>query len=135
MNKKVLSPILKEKIREEANNLCKICGRWCTPGEPHHVIRLSQEPLLRNCKTNIWWLCRECHHKTENEVGFNKELQKQLQHYYYNLFTLNLIYTKSEIKKMVNIPMEDLEKAISKNLLKSSYGIDIIDFLLGGKRY
>ena len=128
MNKK-----LREAIKEKAENSCKICGHWCYRGSPHHVIKRSEEPLLTNCETNVWWVCDTCHTRTENEAGYNKSLQKELQDYYYSLFSVNKYYTKNEIIKIVNMPIGDLETAIYKGFLKSFKGVDIVSFLMGGK--
>lgn len=131
-----LDPKLREEIVEEAENLCKICGRWCNPGEPHHVVKISEEPLLRNCKTNIWWLCKECHGETETNPGFNHKLQKILQDKYYQMFDINKKYGPYEVIKIVGIPEKDMEKAMNKGMIKtckySILGEDVIRFLMGG---
>jgi len=135
-----LDPKLKAKIIRESEDLCKICGRnvYVGRGAPHHVIKLSEEPLLRNCKTNIWWVHqRNCHIRTECEPGFNRKLQKQLQDYYYGKFQLDIYYTLDEIKSMVDMPLKDLVIAQNKGFLKvvnnRVEGLDAIRFLLGGK--
>lgn len=132
-----LDPKLKEEIKDESENLCKICGRWCRPiGEPHHVVKVSEEPLLRNCKTNIWWLCRECHNETETNPGFNRKLQKILEDYYFGRFQLDNYYTLEEIQSIVIMPLDDLEKARNKGILKTTLmraeGLEVIRFLMGG---
>ena len=130
---------LKEKIIKEQNNVCKICGRTVREGNgaPHHIIKVGEEPLLRNCKTNIWWVCQiPCHDRTENEPGFNHELQLQLQEFYFQKFQLDYFYTIYEIQQIVDMPIKDLEKAKNKGILKNSIGlvkgIDAIRFLMGG---
>ena len=131
-----LDPKLREEIKEEADNICKICGRWCNYGEAHHVVKISEEPLLRNCKTNIWWLDKECHGETETNPGFNRKLQKILQDYYFGKVQLDYNYTLEEIQSIVEMPIEDLEKARNKGILKTTLGqangLDLIYFLMGG---
>ena len=135
-----LDPKLKAKIIRESEDLCKICGRniYAGNGAPHHVIKLSEEPLLRNCKTNIMWVHqRNCHIRTECEPGFNKTLQKQLQDYYFKLIDRDHVYDINQIAQMVDMPLKDLVIAHNKGFLKvvdgSAEGLDVIRFLLGGK--
>lgn len=132
-----LDPKLREEIKEESESLCKICGRWTSTGEMHHVVKVSEEPLLRNCKTNIWHLCRDCHHETETRPGFNLKLQKILESYYLGKFQMDNYYTLKEIQSMVTIPIEDLEKAKNKGILKTKLirveGLEAVRFLMGGR--
>jgi hypothetical protein len=133
---------LRERIKEEADNHCKICGHWCgNTGSPHHVVKRSEEPLLTNCKKNVWWLCQPCHTRTETEAGCNRRLQEQLQEYYYTIFNTKKHYAVKEIVEMVKVPLKDIEKAMQKGRLKwefvdgqpKSSGIEVIRFLQGGK--
>ncbi len=133
---------LRDKIREEADNCCMLCGYNCgKTGSPHHVIKISEEPLLINCKKNIMWVCLDCHHKTENDGKFQARLQKQLQERYFRIFNKHKNYTVKEIAEIVQAPVKDIEKAIQKGFLKCKFingipkalGIDTIRFLMGGK--
>lgn len=131
---------LRTLIKEKSDNCCSVCGRWCgDAGSPHHVIKLSEEHLLMNCETNVWWLCSSCHAKTETKPGYNKELQKTLQVYYHSIIKAKKIYTKLDIQNIVNMPYQDLDKAMKKqiliNICGKSIGSNVIRFLLGGKIY
>jgi hypothetical protein len=55
---KKLNRALRDTIKEEKDNCCEICGHWCgdNNGSPHHIVKISEEPLLRDCKSNILWL-------------------------------------------------------------------------------
>jgi len=131
---------LKAEIDRKANNTCAICGRWSERLEPHHVVKVSEEPLLRNCETNIMPVDRGCHHKTETEPGFNKKLQIELQKKYEKMFINDRYYSLSVIANMVNMPYEDLETAAYKGIIQTQVsmariakGEDVIRFLMGGK--
>jgi hypothetical protein len=133
---------LRERIKEEADNHCTICGNWCgNTGSPHHVVKRSEEPLLINCKKNVWWVCQPCHTRTESQAGYNRQLQKQLQEHYYNIFNTRKHYSVKEIAEIVKAPGKDIEKAMQKNRLKWEFidgipkaaGIDVIRFMVGGK--
>lgn len=132
---------LREKIKEESDNHCVICGMYCGhTGSPHHVIKVSEEKLLENCKKNIFWTCISCHGKTEKVPGYNRKLQKQLQKEYFRLFNTQKHYTTKEISQIVGMPMKDVEKAMQKGLLKwifvdgipKANGSETIKFLMGG---
>lgn len=133
---------LRDKIREEADNRCILCRHDCGKnGSPHHVIKISEEPLLRDCKKNIMWVCLDCHRKTENDGKFQARLQRKLQDKYFEVFNKSKNYTVKEIAQMVQAPVKDIEKAMQKGLLKWEFidgvpkakGISIIKFLMGGK--
>lgn len=132
-----MNKILRDKIKGKAENCCVICGHWCsTKGTPHHVVKLSEEPLLRNCEKNVWWLCESCHAQTENEPGYNHKLQLQLKKHYQDLFSANKYYNLKDISMIVNVPFKDLEKASYKRMLKASSnkarGTEVIRFLTRG---
>jgi hypothetical protein len=133
---------LRDTIKEEKGNCCEICEHWCGDnGSPHHIVKISEEPLLRDCKSNILWLCFDCHRLTEDKPGYNARLQLELQKRYFKKFLINRFYTPEEIAQIVIMPVKDLEKAINKGRLKFEYvdgvrksqGLEIIRFLMGGK--
>jgi len=128
---------LRELIKEKAENCCVICKRHCRgTGTPHHVIKLSEEPLLRNCETNVWWTCEVCHTRTENEPGYNHQLQLQLRDHYQTLFSTTKNYNIKEIAAIVNMPIKDIEKASYKRMIKTiddkADGEEVIRFLTRG---
>jgi len=132
---------LRERIKEQAGNHCRICFKCCGhTGSPHHVVKVSEEKLLENCKKNIMWTCIECHHKTEQVPGYNRQLQKKLQKEYFRIFNTQKHYTTKEIAEIVTMPVKDIEKAMQKNLLKWEFvesipkanGNEVIRFLMGG---
>lgn len=133
---------LRDSIKKHNDNCCQICHEWCgNTGSPHHVIKVSEEPLLQNCKMNILWLCFNCHRRTEDVPGYNKQLQMELQKRYFKLFLINRFYTAEEISELVNMPVKDVQKAINKGRMKFQYvdgvqkvqAIEAIRFLMGGK--
>lgn len=133
---------LREHIKEDKENCCEICEEWCGhTGSPHHIIKRSEEPLLTNCKKNIIWTCFKCHRRTEEEPGFNRRLQKELQKRYFKLFLINKHYTTNEISQIVTMPVKDLEKAMQKGRVKWEFvdgipkiqGLEAIRFLMAGK--
>jgi hypothetical protein len=133
---------LRERIKEEADNHCVICGRWCShTGSPHHVVKVSEQKLLVNCKKNIMWLCLECHRETEDNGKFQQGLQRALQDRYFKLFIQGKHYTVNEIAEIVQAPVKDIEKAMQKGFLKWEFvdrmpkalGLDIIRFLMGDR--
>lgn len=106
---------LRAKIKEKAGNCCKICTHWCyEKGSPHHVVKQSEESLLKNCETNVWWLCESCHTRTENEPGYNHQLQLELKDYYQTLFSVNKYYNLKDISMIVNMPLKDLGRRVIK---------------------
>lgn len=133
---------LRQRIQEDQDNHCQICGNWCgDSGSPHHIVKRSEEPILTNCKKNILWTCVKCHRDTENVPGFNKKLQRRLQERYFKIFLINKHYSVKEIAQIVQMPIKDVEKAMQKGVLKWEFvdgapkakGIETIRFLLGGK--
>lgn len=137
-----MNKALRNSIKEKHDNCCQICGEWCgDTGSPHHMVKVSEEPLLQNCKMNILWLCFDCHRRTEDVPGYNRELQLELQKRYFKLFLINRFYTAGEIAQLVNMPLKDVQKAINKGRVNFKYidgiqkvqGLEAIRFLMGGK--
>lgn len=132
---------LRERIKEEAENSCGICGCWCGEvGTPHHIIKVGEAKMLENCKTNVIWVCPQCHLRTETEPGYNKKLQQKLQEVYFKKFGISNDYAAEEISEKVTIPLKIIEKAMTKYFLKWEYidgirkttGLEVIRFLMGG---
>lgn len=110
---------LREEIKREADNHCRICNSWCGDnGSPHHITKLSEEKLLMNCKKNILWLCMDCHRATENDGNLQKQLKRLLRERYFKLFMVNKHYTIEEIAEIVQTPIKDLQKAMQKGVLR-----------------
>lgn len=118
---------------------CILCGKsqYAVEMHKHHVVSRKQQPALINCELNLVDICVNCHVAGPNAIhnkGYEnlKKLRKKKQSEYYNIFYKEF-YTKDEVREILDIKQEEVDKLL-KHLLPTIYEKeDIIRACMGGK--
>jgi len=66
------------KIKSELPLFCAICGRRAT-GDGAHLLPKSVWPEHYTEPRNLVRLCRECHRRYDNDIGFRKQQVKLIR--------------------------------------------------------
>ncbi|WWU66106.1 hypothetical protein QJR26_06965 [Clostridium baratii] len=118
---------------------CILCGKseYEIAIHKHHVVSRKQQPALINCELNLVDICVECHTTGKNAIhnkGYEnlKKLKRDKQVEYYGIFNKDF-YTKDEVRELLDIKQEEVDKLL-KHLSPTIYEKeDIIRACMGGK--